>query len=60
MYLGAQKLKFFLLIVIGLFAVGCKNESGEFTQLKKQNATDLITPDGVRLIERWLRARGER
>ena len=52
MYLGAQKLKFFLLIVIALFAAGCKNESGEFTQLKKQNASDLITPDGVRLIER--------
>ena len=45
-------MKFFLLIVIGLFAAGCKNESGELTQLKKQNASDLITPDGVRLIER--------
>ena len=45
-------MKFFLLVVIGLFAVGCKNENGDSTHLKEQKPTVDISTDEIRFIER--------
>ena len=45
-------MNFLLLIVIGLFAVGCKNESGESIRLKEKDVAVDLLPDGIRLVER--------
>ena len=44
-------MKFFLLIVVGLLAVSCKNESGESFFSKEQDVGVDIEPDGIRLVE---------
>ena len=44
-------MKVFLLIVVGLLAVSCKNESGESFFSKEQDVGVDIEPDGIRLVE---------